>query len=59
MRAMSKSMAFSAAEVQASAPTAYGVFQIVYDGQLVSYHYLGQKEKEMLVQLLARDKEMA
>jgi hypothetical protein len=28
------------------------VFQIVYDGELVSYHYLGRKEKERLVQLL-------
>jgi L-amino acid N-acyltransferase YncA len=42
----------SGQEVQAAAPTAYGVFQIVYDGELVSYHYLGRKEKERLVQLL-------
>lgn len=44
----------SGQEVQASAPTAYGVFQIVYDGELVSYHYLGRKEKERLVGLLAQ-----
>lgn len=43
----------SGQEVQASAPTAYGVFQIVYDGE-VSYHYLGRKQKERLVGLLAR-----
>ena len=44
----------SGQEVQASAPTAYGVFQIVYDGELVSYHYLGRKEREKLVGLLAQ-----
>lgn len=44
----------SGQEVQASAPTAYGVFQIVYDGRLACYHYLGRKEKGRLVQLLAR-----
>jgi ribosomal protein S18 acetylase RimI-like enzyme len=44
----------SAEEVQAFAPTAYGVFQIVYDGELISYHYLGRNEKERLVALLAR-----
>lgn len=41
-------------EVQATAPTAYGVFQIVYDGELVSYHYLGRREKERLVTLLVQ-----
>jgi ribosomal protein S18 acetylase RimI-like enzyme len=44
----------SGQEVQTFAPTPYGVFQIVYDGQLVSYHYLGRKEREMLVGLLAQ-----
>ncbi|MFZ5917017.1 MAG: GNAT family N-acetyltransferase [Chloroflexota bacterium] len=44
----------SAQQVQTAAPTAYGVFQIVYDGELVSYHYLGPREKERLVGLLAR-----
>jgi ribosomal protein S18 acetylase RimI-like enzyme len=44
----------SGQEVQASAPTAYGVFQIVYDGGLVCYHYLGRKEKERLVGLLSQ-----
>jgi ribosomal protein S18 acetylase RimI-like enzyme len=48
----------SGQEVQASAPTAYGVFQIVYDGGLVCYHDLGQKERERLVQLLAREREL-
>lgn len=47
----------SAQEVQASAPTAYGVFQIVYDGGLVCYHYLSRKERETLVRLLARDRD--
>jgi GNAT superfamily N-acetyltransferase len=42
----------SAKEVQELAVTPYGVFQIVYDGQLVSYHYLGRKEKASLIQLL-------
>jgi L-amino acid N-acyltransferase YncA len=42
----------SGQEVQASAPTAYGVFQIVYDGGLVCYHYLGKKEQAILNGLL-------
>lgn len=34
----------SAEEVRALAPTAYGVFAIVLDGRLLSYHYLLPKE---------------
>ncbi|MBN1813073.1 MAG: GNAT family N-acetyltransferase [Anaerolineae bacterium] len=30
--------------VQESAPSAYGVFNVVYDGELVTYHWLGEKE---------------
>ena len=33
----------SSAEVRARSPTAYGVFGIVCDGRLLSYHYLGKK----------------
>ncbi|MFH1633677.1 MAG: GNAT family N-acetyltransferase [Chloroflexota bacterium] len=39
-------------EVQDSAPSPYGVFSIVYNGELVSYHYLGKKEKKRLIDLL-------
>jgi ribosomal protein S18 acetylase RimI-like enzyme len=38
----------SSAEVRAKSPTAYGVFGIVYDGRLLSYHYLGKKELRRL-----------
>jgi L-amino acid N-acyltransferase YncA len=31
-------------EVQESAPSAYGVFNVVYDGELVTYHWIGEKE---------------
>jgi GNAT superfamily N-acetyltransferase len=34
----------SSAEVRAKSPTAYGVFGIVCDGRLLTYHYLGKKE---------------
>lgn len=34
--------------VRASSPTPYGVFGVVYDGQLLSYHYLGKKELRRL-----------
>jgi len=42
----------SSQQVQESAPSAYGVFSVVYDGQLVSYHYLGKKEKTRLFELV-------
>lgn len=34
----------SAREVQERSPSAYGVFGIVYEGKLLSYHYLQDKE---------------
>jgi GNAT superfamily N-acetyltransferase len=34
----------SCQDVQESAPSAYGVFNVVYDGELVTYHWLGEKE---------------
>jgi GNAT superfamily N-acetyltransferase len=42
----------SGREVQDSAPSPYGVFSIVYNGELVAYHYLGKKEKKRLLDLL-------
>jgi GNAT superfamily N-acetyltransferase len=42
----------SGQQVQDHAPSAYGVFSIVYDGKLVSYHYLGKKGKKKLIGLL-------
>ena len=42
----------SSYQVQDSAPSAYGIFSVVYDGQLVSYHYLGKKEKTRLFELV-------
>jgi ribosomal protein S18 acetylase RimI-like enzyme len=38
----------SAAEVRERSPSAYGVFGIVWDGSLFSYHYLGRKELKLL-----------
>ena len=34
----------SSQEVRRTAPSAYGVFNVVYNGQLISYHYLTKKE---------------
>jgi len=34
----------SCQEVQNSAPSAYGVFNVIYDGNLLSHHYLTKKE---------------
>jgi len=42
----------SAAEVQARAPSAYGVFGVVLGGELLSYHYL--LEKDLMAVLSAR-----
>jgi L-amino acid N-acyltransferase YncA len=41
----------TARQVQALSPSAYGVFQAVLDGKLVSYHYLSEKDA---LELLAR-----
>jgi GNAT superfamily N-acetyltransferase len=47
----------SGQEVQETAPSAYGVFQIVYDGKLFCYHYLGKKEIAQLTTLLTQQQE--
>ncbi len=36
----------SSRQVRESAPSAYGVFQIVYDGRLLCYHYLARRDLE-------------
>jgi L-amino acid N-acyltransferase YncA len=38
----------SSAEVRAKSPTAYGVFGIIFEGRLLTYHYLGNKELRRL-----------
>ena len=38
----------SSAEVRAKSPTVYGVFRVVCDGKLLTYHYLGKKELRRL-----------
>jgi GNAT superfamily N-acetyltransferase len=43
----------TSAEVREKAPSAYGVFGIVWDGALFSYHYLGRKELRQLDERLA------
>jgi GNAT superfamily N-acetyltransferase len=43
----------SSAEVQVRAPSAYGVFGVVYNGELFCYHYLGKRESAQLDQMLA------
>jgi len=49
----------SGQEVQENAPSAYGVFQIVYNGELFCYHYLGKKEIAQLTTLLTQQREMS
>ena len=45
----------SSQQVRDTAPSAYGVFGIVYDGELVSYKYLdSKKEQQKLSGLLNR-----
>ena len=39
----------TAADVQARAPSPYGVFGVVLDGELLSYHYLLEKDLAALV----------
>jgi L-amino acid N-acyltransferase YncA len=41
----------SGQEVQDTAPSAYGVFNMVYDGRLVTYRYMSKKEKAALIEL--------
>jgi len=38
----------SSAQVQAKSPSPYGVFGIVIDGRLLTYHYIGEKELKRL-----------
>jgi hypothetical protein len=38
----------NSAEVRVKSPTAYGVFGIVIEGRLLTYHYLGKKELRRL-----------
>lgn len=47
----------SSQQVQESAPSAYGVFSVVYDGKLVTYHYMGKKEQKEFFKLLDEHKE--
>ena len=42
----------SAEEVRRRAPSAYGVFNIVFNGELFSYHYIGTKELNRLNAML-------
>jgi len=41
----------SGREIQDTAPSPYGVFNVVYDGRLVTYHYMGKREKQALIKL--------
>jgi L-amino acid N-acyltransferase YncA len=42
--------------VQETAPSAYGVFNVVYNGELVTYHWLGEKDlRRFLAERLSRD----
>lgn len=45
----------SAAEVRAHSPTAYGVFALVLDGRLVSYHYLEDRQLERRFDSILRE----
>jgi GNAT superfamily N-acetyltransferase len=47
----------SSRQVQESAPSAYGVFSVLYNGRLVTYHYMGKKEQEEFFKLLDEHKE--
>ncbi len=38
----------SSAEVRAKSPSPYGIFGIVYNGELFTYHYIGKKELRIL-----------
>lgn len=41
-------------DVRKRSPTAYGVYGIVWDGKLFSYHYLGKKELRRLDEAVAK-----
>ena len=42
-------------QVQDAAPSAYGVFNIVYNGQLATYRYMDKKEKREFLELLEKE----
>ena len=42
-------------QAQDTSPSPYGVFNIVYDGQLVTYTYIGSREKKALLRLLEEE----
>jgi ribosomal protein S18 acetylase RimI-like enzyme len=42
----------SSQQVRDSAPSAYGIFNVVYNGKLVTYHYIGKKERQMFLDIL-------
>jgi hypothetical protein len=44
----------SSADVRPKLPTAYGVFGIVCDGRLLTYHYVGKKELRRLEGFLSQ-----
>ena len=44
----------SSEEVQCFSPSAYGVYNVVYDGRLLSYHYLTRKQFLKRVEKLSR-----
>jgi hypothetical protein len=41
-------------EVQESAPSPYGVFNLVYDGKLVAYHWISEKAFRKLLEKQAQ-----
>jgi GNAT superfamily N-acetyltransferase len=43
----------SCEEVQVRSPSPYGIFGIVYDGRLFTYHYLGSRELRLLDEMLS------
>jgi hypothetical protein len=48
----------SSARVRAKSPTAYGVFGIVYEGEVFCYHYLGSKELRELDEMIGNPKQV-
>ncbi|MDY6878325.1 MAG: GNAT family N-acetyltransferase [Chloroflexota bacterium] len=47
----------SSQQVRDSAPSAYGIFNVVYDGKLVTYHYIdNRKGREKFLALLQEEK---
>ena len=44
-------------QVRDSAPSAYGVFNVVYDGKLVTYKYIDSKKERQEFKLLDKHQE--